>query len=57
MKNPLPGKHAEESVNDLTSEGNTHLNSQRLKQCQEEGQHLIRHICERKFNLDDQMSL
>lgn len=39
-----PGEQAEECVEDLSSEGNAHLDSQRLKQRQEEGQHLIRHI-------------
>lgn len=40
----LPGKHAEESVDDLARESNSHLYPQSLKQYQEESQHLIRHI-------------
>ena len=44
-----PGEHAEESVDDLSREGNAHLDSQRLKQRQEKGQHLICHIWEREL--------
>lgn len=40
----LPGKHAEESLEDLACEGDSHLYPQSLKQCQEESQHLIRHV-------------
>lgn len=40
----LPGEHAEEGVYNLSGEGHTHLNTQTLKQCEEEAQHLIRHI-------------
>ena len=48
----LPREHAEKSVDDLSSEGNAHLDSQRLKQRQEEGQHLIRHIWEREMTVN-----
>lgn len=48
----LPGEHAEESVDDLSCEGNTHLDSQCLKQRQEEGEHLIRHIWEREVTVN-----
>lgn len=40
----LPGEHAEEGVYNLSGEGHAHLNTQTLKQCEEEAQHLIRHI-------------
>lgn len=40
----LPCEHAEERVDDLSSERDAHLDSQRLEQRQEEGQHLVRHI-------------
>ena len=40
----LPGEHAEEGLNDLLSEGYSHLHPQSLEQCEEETQHLIRHI-------------
>lgn len=52
MKVFLPGEHAEESVDDLSCEGNPHLDSQCLKQRQEEGQHLIRHIWEREVTIN-----
>lgn len=31
-------------MDDLSCEGNAHLDTQRLEECQEEGQHLIGHI-------------
>lgn len=43
-ENREPGEHAEESVDYLSCEGHAHLDSQSLKQRQEEGQHLVRHI-------------
>lgn len=47
-----PGEHAEERVDDLPCESNTHLDSQRLEQRQEEGQHLICHICTSEIKMN-----
>ena len=46
----LPGEHAQESVNNLSCEGNSHLDPQGLKQCQEEAQHLVSHIYRERIN-------
>lgn len=47
-----PGEHAEKCVDDLSREGNTHLDSQRLEQRQEEGQHLIGDIWETQVTVN-----
>lgn len=43
-----PGEHAEKCMDYLSCEGNTHLDSQSLKERQEEGQHLICHFWKKR---------